>query len=139
MQGLYYSIERNEYTKLHLLRFYNESQYVIAKSITGDDPLYVKKELSNFKMEGHDVKGEPEYTFCGAFDDYGESVSFKVENEIRDSSNSWAHKDILSFKGTQNPEGDLALTQISKRTKLEVKRIYHKTTDEEVMQKMAEK
>ncbi|MFM9984324.1 MAG: hypothetical protein ACKVOK_03780 [Flavobacteriales bacterium] len=138
MQGLYYAIERGEYTKLHLLRFYNESQYVIAKSITGDDPLYIRRELANFKMEGHVVKGEPEYTFCGAFDENGERVSFKVENEIRDSSNSWAHKDVLSFKGTQNTEGDLALTQVSKRTKLEVKRTYHKTTDEEVMQKMAE-
>ena len=51
-------------------------------------------------MTGHTVNGEPEYTFCGAFEDFGNDIiSFKVENEIPDPSNTWAEKDLLSFRG----------------------------------------
>lgn len=137
MQGLYYAIEQGEYMRIHLLRFYNESQYVIFKSVTGNKADYFKKELLNFKMEGHLVKGEPEFTFCGAFNEYGDAVSFKVENEIRDPSDSWAQKDVISFKGSIN-ENELELKQISKRTGLETARVYEATTDEELMRKLKE-
>jgi len=132
MQRLYYALERGEYITIHLLRFYDESQYVIAKSVTGDDPKYLKKELLNFKMEGHDVKGEPEYTFCGAFDDYGDSLSFKVENQVADPSNTWVEKDVLSFKG-KIIEERLHLKQVSKRTQFETERVYQPTTEEELL------
>jgi hypothetical protein len=84
-------------------------------------------------MEGHIVKGEPEFTFCGAFQQSGKSISFKIENEIADSSNTWAQKDVLTYKGAKNEVGSLILKILSKRTKLEIKRIYHKTTVEEIL------
>ena len=132
MQRLYYASERGEHTTIHLLRFYDESQYVIAKSVTGDDPKYLKKELLNFKMDGHEVKGEPEYTFCGAFDDYGDTLSFKVENQVADPSNTWVEKDLLSFKG-KYVEESLHLKIVSKRTQRETERVYLPTTEEELL------
>lgn len=132
MPRLYYAIERGERINVHLLRFYDESQYVIAKSVTGDDPKYLKKELLNFKMDGHEVKGEPEYTFCGAFDDYGDTLSFKVENQVADPSNTWVAHDVLSFKGKYHDE-NLHFRIVSKRTHLETERVYQPTTEEELL------
>ncbi|MES2555277.1 MAG: hypothetical protein V4604_03950 [Bacteroidota bacterium] len=132
MQRLYCAIERGEHINVHLLRFYDESQYVIAKSITGNDHTYLKKQLLNFKMEGHEVKGEPEYTFCGAFDDSGNTLSFKVENQIADPSNTWVAHDILSFKGRYQDES-LHFKIVSKRTQLEIERVYQPTTEEELL------
>jgi hypothetical protein len=133
MEGLFYCKTNDEkYTTVHLLKFYENSGYVIAKSVTGDNFHYFAKELKIFSMDGHIVKGEPEFTFCGAYNQTGDALSFKVENEISDSSDTWAQKDILSFKGSLNgPE--LHLTQISKRTKLEIQRIYFKGTEEEIL------
>lgn len=135
IQGLYSATEQGEYTTYHLLRFYAESQYVIFRSV-GDNPDHFRKELLNFKMEGHQVKGKPELTFCGAFQDYGDTVSFKVENEILDPSDSWTQKDVISFKGSVTNEIELELKQTSKRTGLEISRIYLKTTDEEILEKV---
>lgn len=136
MEGLYYAIEHGENTTLHLLRFYNDSQYVISKSIIGNDLKYFKRELLNFKMEGHVVKGEPEFTFCGAFSESGDAISFKVENELRDTSETWVHKDVLSFKGLITIENSLQLVQISKRTNIEIKRVYKQTSEEELLGKI---
>ena len=133
MEGLFYAIEREEYTKIHLLRFYENSEYVIAKTVTGNDQNYIKKELKNFRMEGFDVIGEPEYTFCGAFMDSGSSISFKVENQLADSSESWVYKDVLTFKGSILDENTLQLKQISKRTGFEVERTYKRASEEEIL------
>lgn len=133
MEGLFYAIEREEYTKIHLLRFYENSEYVIAKTVTGNDQNYIKKELKNFRMEGFDVIGEPEYTFCGAFMDSGSSISFKVENQLADSSESWVYKDVLTFKGSILDENTLLLKQISKRTSFEVERTYKRASEEEIL------
>lgn len=136
MEGLYCNIERGEYTKLHLLRFYEQSQYVIYKSVTGSDPVYFKRELQNFKMDGFQVKGEPEYTFCGACQDYGDSISFKVENELTDSSETWVHKDVLSFKGSRNADGSLQFKQVSKGTSHETERSYNQMTEQEILNQL---
>lgn len=136
MQKLYCAMEKGEYTRFHLLRFYDASGYVIFKSIAGEKADYVKKQLLNFKMEGHRVKGEPEFTFCGAFHESGDKISFKVENEILDSSDSWAQKDVISFNGSIANENELELRQVSKRTGFEISRTYLKTTDEELVEKI---
>jgi len=138
MQNLYYAMEKNEYITLHLLRFYDASHYVIFKSVTGDKAGYFKKEISNFKMDGHRIKGEPEFTFCGAFFKSGDTISFKVENEILNSSESWAHKDVISFKGHIAHGNGLELKQVSKRTGFEISRTYLKITDEELVEKLKE-
>lgn len=133
MQGLFYcKTSDGKYITFHLLRFY-ENGYVIAKSVTGDSLPYFTKELKSFRMDGHEVKGEPEFTYCGAWNSSGNQLSFKIENEIRDSSDTWAQKDILSFRGTISNENELVLKQVSKRTKMETERIYLKSTDEELL------
>ncbi|ASS49500.1 MAG: hypothetical protein A3D31_02715 [Candidatus Fluviicola riflensis] len=135
MNGLFYHKEIAEYTTLSLLRFY-ENGYVIFKKITGDKE-YFAKELKKFSMTGHVVNGEPEYTFCGAFEDFGSgTISFKVENEILDPSNTWSQKDVLSFKGTINDETTLLLKQTSKRTGFEIENNYLKTTDEDLLNEL---
>jgi hypothetical protein len=138
MQGLYYAIEQSEYMTLHLLRFYNESSYVIFKSIKGDKADYFRKELSRFKMEGHVVKGEPEFTFCGAFDESGDKLWFKVENEITNPSDSWVQKDVISFTGSILNENELELKQVSKRSGLETSRVYLGINDEQLLEKLKE-
>jgi hypothetical protein len=129
MNGLFYQKEVAEYTTYHLLRFY-ENGNVIYKKVTGDDKAYLTKELKSFRMVGFDVKGEPEFTFCGSFEDYGDVISCKVENQIMDASDTWAEKDVLSFRGKFNEKGELELKKISKRTKFEVDLKFLATTDE---------
>jgi len=134
MTGLFYHHEikaDSAPATLRLLRFY-ENGYVIFKKITGDK-AYFAKELRRFSMTGHVVNGEPEYTFCGSFEVYGNSISFKIENEIHDPSNTWAVKDILSFKGTVINESALMLKSISKHTKFEDENKYLKTTDQDLL------
>ena len=84
-------------------------------------------------MVGFDVKGEPEFTFCGSFEDYGDIISCKVENQMMDSTDTWAEKDVLSFRGKFNVKGELELKKISKRTKFEVDLKFSPTTDEALM------
>ncbi len=132
MNGLFYQKEVAEYTTYHLLRFY-ENGYVIYKKVTGSDKAYLSRELKSFAMVGHDVKGEPEFTFCGSFEDYGDVISCKVENQIMDSSDTWAEKDVLSFRGKFNENGELELKKISKRTKFEVDIKFLPTIDEVLM------
>ncbi len=138
MNGLFYHNEikaDSTSTTLSLLRFY-ENGYVIFKKITGDKE-YFAKELKKFSMTGHVVNGEPEYIFCGAFEDFGnDTISFKVENEIRDPSNSWAVKDLLSFKGKIISETELLLKSVSKATKFEVENKYLKTTDQDLLNEL---
>ncbi len=135
MNGLFYHNEikaDSASTTLSLLRFY-ENGYVIFIKITGDKE-YFAKELKRFSMTGHVVNGEPEYTFCGACQDFGTgAISFKVENEIRDPSNTWAEKDILSFKGKAINETELILNCVSKLRKTEVQHKYLKTTDQDLL------
>lgn len=130
MDGLYYCLEKNEHSTLYLIRFYNESNYVITKKITGSKIDYIKKELANFRMEGLSVKGAPEYTFCGAFDESPSSISFKVENEITDYSESWVNKDVITFKGKINPDGSIFCKQTHKRNGYSFDCTYTKTSDE---------
>lgn len=138
MNGLFYhnEIKVGSTSKtLSLLRFY-ENGYVIFKKITGDK-VYFAKELKRFSMTGHVVNGEPEYTFCGAFEDYGNgTISFKVENEVSDPSNTWAAKDLLSFKGKVISETELILSCVSKLTKFEVENRYLKTTDQDLLNEL---
>jgi hypothetical protein len=47
-----------------------------------------------------------------------------------DSSDTWAEKDVLSFRGKFNENGELVLKKISKRTKFEVDLKFLATTDE---------
>jgi hypothetical protein len=138
MNGLFY---HNEITSdgastiLSLLRFY-ENGYVIFTKITGDKN-YFAKVLKRFSMTGHDVNGEPEFTFCGAFEDYGNgTISFKVENEIRDPSNTWAVKDVLSFKGNVISETKINFKYISKLRKFEVENVFFKTTDQNLINEL---
>lgn len=135
MNGLFYHKEVAENTTFSVLRFY-ENGYVIFKKITGDEKAYVTKELKAFSMNGHVVNGAPEYTFCGAFDVYGESISFKVENEVSDPSNSWVEKDVLSFKGSVISETELLLKHISKRRQFEIENTYLKTTDQDLLNEL---
>lgn len=130
MQGLYYSKDQGETPKFHFLRFY-QNQYVIYKSITGDNPDYLTKELKSFAIDGMMVKAQPEYTFCGAYQTDGTTLKFAVENEIFDPSDSWVQKDILRFKGKVISESELELSQVSERTKIEATRRYFKVSDEE--------
>lgn len=138
MEGLFYHNEIRDgstSTTLSLLRFY-ENGYVIFQKITGDKE-YFAKQLKKFSMTGHAVNGEPEYTFCGAFEDFGNgTISFKVENEILDPSNTWAEKDLLSFSGKVISETELALKSVSKRTKFEVELTYVKTTDQDLLNQL---
>lgn len=138
MDGLFYHNEMKEGSTsatLSLLRFYANG-YVIFKKITGDKE-YFTKELKKFSMTGHAVNGEPEYTFCGAFGDFGnDTISFKVENEIPNPANTWAEKDLLSFKGKVISETELILKSVSKRTKFEVELTYLKTTDQDLLKEL---
>lgn len=138
MNGLFYHKEikaGSTSSTLSLLRFY-ENGYVIFRKITGDKE-YFAKVLKSFTMTGHVVNGEAEYTFCGAFEDFGTgNISFKVENEMRDSSNTWAQKDILSFKGKVISETELILKHVSKLTKFEVENNYLKTTDQDLLKEI---
>lgn len=130
MQGLYYAKEQGETPKFHFLRFY-ENEYVIYKSVTGDSPVYLTKELKSFAMDGMMVKTQPEYTFCGAYQTDGTTLKFAVENEIFDATDSWVQKDLLKFNGKVISESELELTQSSKRTGIEATRRYFKISDEE--------
>lgn len=133
MEGLFYQLEKSDALTLHLLKFYNDSNAVIAKKVTGSKLEYFKKELHNFELNGFTVKGEPEFTFWGAFTESSQTISFKVENEIADTSNTWVQKDILSFNGKILSNGDLNLTQVSKRTGYSSERIYMQANDEQLL------
>lgn len=122
-----------KYITLQLLKFYAESGYVMYKSITGDLPQYFSKELKNFRMEGHLLKDLPEFTFLGAYSESGDKMIFKVENEITDTSDSYAQKDVLTFKGTMISENEIHLTKTSKRTNFSSDGVYLKMTDAEVL------
>lgn len=135
MNGLFYCNEVADSTTLHLLRFYDNG-YVIYKKVTGNSKDYLKKELKFFAMNGHTIVGQPEFTFCGAYDENGTTIKFKVENEIPDPSNSWAEKDILTFKGTFDNENTLLIKQSSKRRLTEIEKIYIKTNDTDLLNQM---
>lgn len=132
MEGLFVHREEAENTTLHLLRFY-ANDYVIYRSITGNKKDYVTKVIRKFSMTGHQVNGEPEFTFCGAYQEYGERLSFKVENELANASDTWAQKDVLSFKGVVKEDQELRLTRTSKRTQQQVEMVFSRTTDEALL------
>jgi hypothetical protein len=132
MNGLFYQKEVAEYTAYHFLRFY-ENGYVIYKKVTGDDKAYLTRELKSFVMVGHDVKGAPEFTFCGSFDDFGDIISCRVENQIMDSTDTWAEKDLYNFRGKFNENGELEMKKVSKMRGYEEHLKFLPTTDEVLM------
>lgn len=132
MNGLFYCKESSENTTFYLLRFY-ENGYVLFKKVTTDKKDYLEKQLKTFSMNGHIVNGEPEFTFCGAYQEYNDKITFKVENEITNPSDTWVQKDVLSFSGTINSETELTLKQISKRTNYELTNNYLKTNEQELL------
>ena len=138
MEGLFYCLEKTDYLSIHLIRFYYDTNYVIYKKITGTRTDYFKKEIAHFKIEGISVKADPAHTFIGAFNESMNSISFKVENEINDTSESDLQHDILSFSGKIIDHHKLILNQLSKRTKYSVEREYLKTSDEEVLNLIAQ-
>lgn len=129
MDGLFYA---NDTGKIHLLRFYPESGYVIAKTIYDTEIKNVNQVLRQFAMDGLKLIGEPEDVFAGAFDENGDDLRFKIENEIRVSSPSWAKHDLISGKGNVISENELHLKIKSRNTGIVVERIYRKVTGNEI-------
>jgi hypothetical protein len=134
MIGLFYHAHETDQNAISLLRFY-ENGYVIYKKINGNTKEYISRQLRLFSMDGHVVKGEPEFTFCGAYEFSSSSISFKIENEITNPSDSWVQKDVLSFKGSIINENELFLKSVSKRTKFETENTYKKITDQALLDK----
>jgi hypothetical protein len=134
MIGLFYHAHETDQNAISLLRFY-ENGYVIYKKINGNTKEYISRQLRLFSMDGHVVKGEPEFTFCGAYEFSSSSKSFKIENEITNPSDSWVQKDVLSFKGSIINENELLLKSVSKRTKFETENTYKKITDQALLEK----
>lgn len=128
MEGLFYSYEHAGYPAIHLLRFYETSGYVLAQVVSGDRIDDVPKMLRKFAMENHKLQGEPEYVFAGAYQENGNRLQFKIENEIRSSSETWAKYDLLHFKGEIVSPGELTLRVTSKTTGKTVERTYYKAT-----------
>lgn len=125
MDGLFYT---NDKDKIHLLRFYPESGYVIAKTIYGTEIKNVNQVLRLFAMDGLKLIGEPEEVFAGAYDENGDDLRFKIENEIRVSSPSWAKHDLISGKGSVISENELQLKIKSRNSGIIAERIYRRVT-----------
>src|SRR5687767_5912209 len=117
MQGIFYAFENGEYPKIHLLRFFPESEYVLAKTIHSATIEDLSKELKKFDIKGHSVVGPPEEIYVGAFLEGSKSISFKIGNEVNGSVNGWAQQDILTCKGTVISDDAFELTVTSKTFK----------------------
>lgn len=135
MNGLFFQKETGEYTSFHLLRFYDNG-YVLYKKVTGTDSKFLSRELRTFSMNGMEVNGQPEYTFCGAYNESGDSLSFKVENEILNPAETWTYKDILSFKGTLHEDHTLTVTKTSKHTGNAQEHTFTRISDQEFLQSL---
>lgn len=136
---LYYAIEETDYLNLYLLKFYEEEGSVLFKKASGKDANYLKKEILNFKKEGFTVFGEPEYTYWGAYLESAKKVSFKVENEVSNSSDSWATHEVLQFKGEYQENDTLQINQKNPRVHFESDRLYTKTTESDLIALLVEK
>jgi len=125
MEGLFYCYTAESYPTFHLLRFY-ENGYALAKSIQGERIADVAKELKRFALDGHRLIGEPESIYWGAYSENGERLSFKIENELPNPSDTWAQYDLLTFKGTIVSAEELQLEIHSKRTQAVTARTYRR-------------
>jgi hypothetical protein len=125
MEGLFYCFASESYPTFHLLRFY-ENGYVLAKSIQGESIGDVAKELKRFALSGHRLIGEPELVYWGAYAENGDRLSFKIENELTDPSDTWSQYDLLTFKGTIVSPDELQLDMHSKRTQQTTERNYQR-------------
>jgi hypothetical protein len=125
MEGLFYCFGQESSPTFHLLRFY-ENGYVLAKAIQGESIEDVARELKRFALDGHRLIGEAELIYMGAYSDNGDRLSFKIENELRDPSDTWSQYDLLTFKGTIVSADELQLEMHSKRTQQSVSRNYRR-------------
>jgi hypothetical protein len=133
MEGLFYCFESAAgYPVFQLLRFYPESEYVIATSIHGERIDDVSKVLKRFAMDGHKIVGDPALIYCGAFSDSGDRLQFKIENELADPSDTWSEYDLLTFKGTVVSENELQLEVSSKQKKWVRERTYLRVAGNEL-------
>lgn len=137
--NLYYAIEETDSFNLYLIKFYVDEDVVLFKKAPGDDANYLKKEILNFKKEGFTVFGQPEYTYWGAYLESAKNVSFKVENEVSNSSDSWATQEVLQFKGEYQENDTLQINQKNPRVHFESNRLYTKTTESDLIALLFEK
>ena len=128
MEGVFYSIEKGDNPQIHLLRFFPESEYVIAKTIFSSTIEDLAKELKRFDVKNHQVLGEPDRIFVGAFLEGRNGISFKIENQISNPGDSWTQYDLLTGKGTVVSENELRFSISSKIRKTTVERMYKRAT-----------
>ena len=124
MDGVFYSIEKSDNPKVHLLRFYSETEYVIAKTIFSPTVEDLAKELRRFDMKNHQVIGEPDQIYVGAFLEGRNSISFKIANQISNPADTWVEYDLFTCKGTVVSENELRISISSKMRKTTIERIY---------------
>jgi hypothetical protein len=137
--NLYYALEETDSFNLYLIKFYVEENAVLFKKVPGGDANYLKKEILNFKKEGFTVFGQPEYTYWGAYLESAKKVSFKVENEVSNSSDSWATHEVLEFKGTFEENDTIQMNQKNPHVYFESNRLYTKTTESDLIALLVEK
>jgi len=133
MNGIYYSFENTSSPRIHLLRFYQSMDVVIAKTLWTPRIDDLSKELKQFGYEGMDVIGPAEEVFVGGFLEGNGTISFKVENYVANSADSWARHDVLSFKGKVISENELQFKVTSKATKATVARTYFYVEGNEIV------
>lgn len=129
MEGLFYSYDNSSSPTYHLLRFYPEdNNYVLAKELNYEVIPDVNAVLKKFALDGFRLIGEPEFIYYGAYSENGDSLKFKIENEINNPADSWVEYDLLTFTGKIiNP--DLLELEVSSKTRKWVKnRIYKRVT-----------
>lgn len=135
MDGLFYAAEEK---KIHLLRFYPQSEYVIARTIYDTEIKNVNQVLRMFAMDGLKLIGEPEEVFVGAYDENGDDLRFIIANEIRVSSPSWAQYDLINGKGKIISPDELQLNMKSKNTGTVTARVYRRVTGNVIQPLMQE-
>ena len=127
MEGLFYCYDDSSTPTYHLLRFYPEdNNYVLAKTLNFPVIEDVSKVLKRFAMDGLKLIGEPEFTYCGAYFENGDSLKFKVNNEIMNPQDTWAEYDLYSFTGKIITPDLLELELTSKQKKWTQKRVYRR-------------
>src|ERR1035437_1886330 len=124
MEGLYYYFDTIEHPVIHLLRFYPEPEYVIAKVIPGNSIEDVNKELKQFAVNGLKLIGDPALIYMGAYSECANRLNFKIENEAEYPLSSYIPYDLLTFKGIIISDNELQLSVNSKRTKTTFNRTY---------------
>ena len=133
MKGIYYSYENTSSPRIHLLRFYEMMEIVIAKTVWAPRIDDLDKELKQFGYEGMDVIGPADEVFAGAFWEGNGTVSFKVENYVANPADTWTSYDLLTFKGKVISENELRFKVTSKATKATVSRTYFFVEGDEIV------